>query len=104
MSFGLNLRSFRLLRQALNMSQAKLADLAGTSQSKVSAIERGKANPEVATLNALCAALNAELVLVPRRIGGKVRRMVDDHLNRAATAATPIMSVKDEIFIPDGDD
>lgn len=35
------------------MNQAKLADLAGISQGKVSTIEAGKANPEVATLNAI---------------------------------------------------
>ncbi|MBY5710089.1 helix-turn-helix transcriptional regulator [Rhizobium leguminosarum] len=104
MIFGLDLRTFRNFREAIQMSQTKLADLAGTSQSKVSKIEAGKANPEVATLNALCSALDAELILVPRRIGGDVRRMVDRHLNRHVTAVTPVMSVRDELFIPDGEE
>lgn len=86
------------------MSQAKLADLAGISQGKVSTIEAGKANPETATLNAICAALDAELILVPRRIGGDVRSMVDRHLNRKNRLVGPVISVRDEVFIPDGDD
>ena len=102
--FGLDLTSFRQFRKTVVMSQAKVADLAGISQSKVSRIERGVANPEVATLNAICAALDAELILVPRRIGGDVRNMIDRHLNRRAEVRRPIMEVRDEVFIPDGDD
>ena len=104
MVFGFDFKGFRLLREAANMSQAKLADLAGVSQGKVSTIEAGKANPETATLNAICAALDAELVLVPRRISGSVRTMVVKHLNRYVAPVGPVMSVRDEIFIPDGDD
>ncbi|MGO6727244.1 helix-turn-helix domain-containing protein [Rhizobium ruizarguesonis] len=104
MVFGLDFNGFRILREAFHMSQGKLADLAGISQGKVSVIEAGKANPEVATLNAICAALDAELILVPRRIGGDVRAMVDRHLNRYSRPTGPVMSVRDELFIPDGDD
>ena len=103
-NFGLDLSRFRSLRDAINMSQATVADLAGISQGKVSTIEAGKANPEVATLNAICAALDAELILVPRRIGGDVRRMVDRHLNRHAASVEPVMSVRDDVFIPDPED
>ncbi|MBB6487949.1 helix-turn-helix transcriptional regulator [Rhizobium lusitanum] len=104
MKFGFDMGMFRVFREAAKMSQAELADLAGISQAKVSKIENGKANPEVATLQALCGALNLELALVPRRIGGDVRRMVDKHLERHTTVATPVISVRDEVFIPDGDD
>ena len=104
MIFGLDFSGFRPLREALEMSQAKLADLAGISQGKISVIEAGRANPETATLNAICAALDAELILVPRRISGDVRAMVDRHLDRPASAGGRVMSVRDEVFIPDGDD
>ncbi|TAV38808.1 XRE family transcriptional regulator [Rhizobium ruizarguesonis] len=103
MIFGLNFNDFRVLRNSFRMSQAKLADLAGISQGKVSRIEGGTANPETLTLNAMCAALDAELILVPRRISGDVRSMVDRHLNRPASAGGPVISVRDEVFIPDGD-
>ena len=104
MIFGLDFKGFRLVRESANMSQAKLADLAGISQGKVSTIEAGKANPETTTLNAICAALDAELILVPRRISGDVRTMVEKHLNRYVAPVRPVMSVRDEVFIPDGDD
>ncbi|WP_244919935.1 helix-turn-helix domain-containing protein [Rhizobium grahamii] len=64
------------------MSQETLADLAGISQAKVSKIENGKANPEVATLRHLCGALDLDMVLVPRRISGNVQNMIDRHMNR----------------------
>jgi transcriptional regulator with XRE-family HTH domain len=86
------------------MTQTKVADLSGVAQSKLSKIERRVANPEIATLNAICAALDAELIIVPRRIGGDVRNMVDRHLNRRVSAGSPVMSVRDEVFIPDGED
>ncbi|TAV21271.1 XRE family transcriptional regulator [Rhizobium ruizarguesonis] len=103
MIFGLNFNDFRVLRNSFRMSQAKLADLAGISQGKVSRIEGGTANPEALTLNAICAALDAELILVPRRISGNVRQIVDEHLGKKAVSFGPVMSVRDEIFIPDGD-
>lgn len=102
--FGLDLTSIRRFRNSATLTQAKVADLSGVAQSKLSKIERGVANPEIATLNAICAALDAELIIVPRRIGGDVRNMVDRHLNRRVSAGIPVMSVRDEIFIPDGED
>lgn len=104
MVFGLDFSEFKKLREALRMSQSTLADLANISQGKVSRIEAGRGNPEAATLNALCAGLDAELILVPRRIGGDVRALVDKHLNRPTSAEGPPMSVRDELFIPDGED
>jgi transcriptional regulator with XRE-family HTH domain len=102
--FGLDLTSLRRFRRATSLTQAKVADLSGVPQSKVSKIENGYANPEIATLNAICSALDAELIVVPRRIGGDVRNMVDRHLNRKTTTEKPVMSVRDEVFIPDGED
>jgi transcriptional regulator with XRE-family HTH domain len=94
----------RTLREAADMSQAKLADLAGTTQGKISVIEAGTAKPQIATLDAICAALDAELLIVPRRIGGDVRTIIDKHLKRHVALTGPVMSVRDELFIPDGDD
>jgi transcriptional regulator with XRE-family HTH domain len=102
--FGFDLTSIRRFRDAATLTQAKVADLSGVAQSKLSKIERGIANPEIATLNAICSALDAELILVPRRIGGDVRNMVHRHLNRKTVASNSVMSVRDEVFIPDGDD
>jgi transcriptional regulator with XRE-family HTH domain len=102
--FGLDLTSIRRFRISASLTQSKVADLSGVAQSKLSKIERGVANPEIATLNAICAALDAELIIVPRRIGGDVMNMVDRHLNRHVPTVRPVMSVRDEVFIPDGED
>ena len=53
--FGLDLTSIRSFRNSASLTQAKVADLSGVAQSKLSKIERAAANPEIATLNAICA-------------------------------------------------
>jgi len=55
------------------LSQAALADLAGTEQATISLIESGTANVELATLRSICAALDAEVVVIPRKVTGSVR-------------------------------
>ncbi|WP_313200373.1 helix-turn-helix domain-containing protein [Rhizobium sp.] len=95
----------RDIRKSRQMSQAVLADLAGTTQSKISAIENGKANVELATLRNICMSLDAEVVIVPRRTIGAVQDIIDQHLHRnPALSSRPVMSVRDELFIPDGED
>lgn len=54
------------LRQSHKMTQTQLAKQSGIPQSEISRIERGSANPTVATLNALVKSLNADLQLVHR--------------------------------------
>lgn len=48
------------LRRALGLSQARLASMAGTSQSVVAKIERGKTNPSYAIVKRLLECLEAE--------------------------------------------
>lgn len=95
------LKTIRELRRDRGLTQAQLADLAGMHQSDVSAIETGKSNVEAATLHALCSALDVEVMLVPRRISGNVRRTIDRHLNRDIQQPTKVMSVADQMRIPD---
>ncbi len=98
-------QSVRDIRQSKQLSQAKVADLAGTSQAKISGIERGTANVELATLRAVCAALDAEVFVVPRRISGAVNKLIQQHLNRDSKQAPEVVqSVRDELFIPDPTD
>jgi transcriptional regulator with XRE-family HTH domain len=95
----------RDIRKSKRMSQLVLADLAGTTQSKISALENGKANVELATLRNVCAALDAEVVIVPRRTIGAVEAIINENLNRDHAARPgPVLSIRDELFIPDGDD
>jgi DNA-binding XRE family transcriptional regulator len=55
---------FVALRRRRRVTQAELARRSGVQQSEISRIERGTANPTVATLKALVDALGAELRLV----------------------------------------
>lgn len=72
----------RNIRKSESMSQAVLADMARKTQSKVSGVENGRANVELATLRAVCMALYAEIVIVPRKVIGSVRTVVQQHLDR----------------------
>ncbi len=52
----------RELRRARRLTQESLAERAGLSYKFIGEIERGRANPTVATIEALCAALSIDLV------------------------------------------
>lgn len=98
-------QTVRDLRKSKKLSQAALADLAGTTQSKISGIELATANVELVTLRSVCAALDAEVVVIPRRVSGSVENIVRQHLNRdRQSVPSPVKSVRDELFIPDADD
>jgi len=98
-------QTVRELRKSKKMSQASLADLAGTKQATISGIENGTANVELATLRSVCAALDAEIVIIPRRVIGSVRNVVQQHLHRDhQQVPKPVKSVRDELFIPDANE
>jgi XRE family transcriptional regulator, regulator of sulfur utilization len=54
-------RNMRVLRAARRLSQEKLALAAGISQAQVSAIERGKGNPTIASLQRIADVLGVEM-------------------------------------------
>lgn len=56
-------RQLKQRREAWGMSQAKLAQRAGTTQAAVSAIEAGRANPTFDTMSALAHAVSGRLSL-----------------------------------------
>lgn len=87
------------------MSQASLADLSGTKQSTISGLENDTANVELNTLRSICTALDADLAIVPRRVSGKVDRVVNEHLQRdQSDVPATVRSVRDDLFIPDDED
>lgn len=53
----------RTARQRAGLSQRQLAELAGTSQSAVAAVESGRKQPSVATLNRWLSAAGCRLAL-----------------------------------------
>jgi transcriptional regulator with XRE-family HTH domain len=62
-------RNVRLLRVSRGLSQGRLADEAGLTQGQVSAIERGKANPTMDSLERVAHVLGVEVdeLLKPER-------------------------------------
>jgi ribosome-binding protein aMBF1 (putative translation factor) len=60
----------RTLREERGLSQAELAQRMGTSQSVIARLELGGAEPRLDTLDRICAALEADLIvdLRPRAV------------------------------------
>lgn len=57
--------AIRTARQRAGLTQRALATLAGTSQATVSAYERGRKQPSLATLSRLLAAAGSRLAVEP---------------------------------------
>jgi transcriptional regulator with XRE-family HTH domain len=72
------------LREASGLTQAALAERAGTSRSRLSAYENGRTYPELDTLERIAAAADHEVALRPRGSGvvaervGEIRRALVD--------------------------
>jgi len=100
------LTEIRKLRKSRGLSQVELADLIGTSQAIVSKMESGKGNPETATLFAAAAALDAEIVFVPRRVLKQVQDIVTSEIRYEVNPTHYLDpgSVADDVFIPDPED
>jgi transcriptional regulator with XRE-family HTH domain len=84
-------------RERSRLSQSALANLIGRDQADISRIEHGQANPSLATVLNLAAALDAELMLVPRKKVPEVERL----LGRPEHNAQQVSSVFEEVFVPD---
>jgi len=59
-------RALREARRRAGLSQAALAERAGTSQATLSAYERGRKHPSVETFSRLLAAAGSGLAVEPR--------------------------------------
>jgi HTH-type transcriptional regulator/antitoxin HipB len=62
---GLLLRDFRIKR---NMTQAQLAERVGVNRRWVGQVERGKTSPDLRTVLRALRALEAEMLVRPRRV------------------------------------
>jgi transcriptional regulator with XRE-family HTH domain len=63
-------------RAALGQSQAEVAKKAGTPQSNLSAIELGKVDPRLSSVQDIARALGMELLLVPTEVLPAVRALI----------------------------
>lgn len=79
----------REARRRAGLTQAALAQRAGTSQATVSAYERGSKEPSVETLDRLLAAAGARLVVEPA--AAPVVRPAPDRLARAGRGLVDVL-------------
>jgi DNA-binding XRE family transcriptional regulator len=53
-------------RREMGLTQQQLAERSGIQQADISRIERGDGNPQLATMERLASALDAQFAIVPR--------------------------------------
>lgn len=88
----------RRARASRRWSQAELSRRSGVSQANISVLETGKSDPRASTLAALAAALDLELILLPKRERPWIQRTVDGPTSAATT------SVLADVLVPDPDE
>jgi len=75
-SLGLALRS---RRTKLGLSQAKVAELAGKTQSQIARMERGLGDPRISSVVQVSRSLGTELVAIPIRLLPAIRHLLAEH-------------------------
>ena len=96
----------RLLRTYLRMTQAELAKRAKITQANLAAIESGKVDPRVSTLQRIYQGLSCHLSVEPRPqkplediIRGRARAMALERLNKTMeTMALEEQALEEEVF------
>jgi transcriptional regulator with XRE-family HTH domain len=75
-SLGMTLRA---RRTKLGLSQAKVAELTGKTQSQIARLERGLGDPRISSVVQVSRSLGAELVAIPIRLLPAVRHLLVEH-------------------------
>jgi transcriptional regulator with XRE-family HTH domain len=75
-SLGSNLRA---RRTKLGLSQAKVAELTGKTQSQIARLERGLGDPRISSVVQVSRSLGMELVAIPIRLLPAVRHLLAEH-------------------------
>jgi transcriptional regulator with XRE-family HTH domain len=66
-------------RMKLRLSQAKVAELTGKTQSQIARLERGLGDPRISSLVQVSRSLGTELVAIPIRLLPAVRHLLAEH-------------------------
>lgn len=82
----------------------RTTDFIGTSQAAVSNMENGRGNPQAETLTAAAAALDVEIIFVPRKMAHTVRNLINDSEFERGRAPSDPGSIFDDLFVPDETD
>jgi transcriptional regulator with XRE-family HTH domain len=81
-------RNLREARRRARLTQAGLARAAGTSQATISAYEKGRKQPSIATLTRLLAATGSRLEVEPGHA-----RLIEPSANQLQTAGRQLIDV-----------
>jgi transcriptional regulator with XRE-family HTH domain len=74
-------RALRDRRRKVGLSQAKVATLAGKTQSQIARLENGLGDPRFSSVVEVSRSLGTELVLVPIRLLTAVNHLLDNDPN-----------------------
>jgi transcriptional regulator with XRE-family HTH domain len=72
-------RAIRDRRIKLRLSQAKIAELTGKTQSQIARLERGLGDPRITSVVQVSRSLGTELVAIPIRLLPAVRHLLAEH-------------------------
>lgn len=75
-SLGSTIRERRI---KLGLSQAKVAELTGKTQSQIARLERGHGDPRISSMVQVSRALGTELVAIPIRLLPAVKHLLAEH-------------------------
>lgn len=81
-------RILRERRKKLGLSQVKLAELSGKTQSQIARMEQGVGDPHISSVVEVSRALGTELVAIPIRLLPAVRHLLLAH-EHGAPARSP---------------
>jgi transcriptional regulator with XRE-family HTH domain len=74
-------KALRDRRKTLGLSQAKVAELTGKTQSQIARLENGLGDPRVSSVVQVSRSLGTELVAIPVRLLPAVRHLLAEHEN-----------------------
>lgn len=83
--------ALRTARTTAGLSQAEVADRSGTSQATLSAYERGRKQPSVATLDRILRATGSRLAVEPGH--ARVRRLSRARAERNARVLDDVLAL-----------
>jgi transcriptional regulator with XRE-family HTH domain len=75
-SLGQTIRDHRV---GLRLSQARVAELTGKTQSQIARLERGLGDPGISSVVQVFRSLGTELVAIPIRLLPAVRHLLAEH-------------------------
>ena len=87
---------FRSARLSRALTQADVARWAGIRQGDLSRFEHGKHDPRLSTLQRLAAALDLEVMIVPKEAAPRVTALLEPASSTAAPSLVDLYGVSDD--------